>query len=72
MDDSTIDAGAGDDTIYLTGHLGDNVNVLGGEGNDSLYIYSTAGTAVGSDVTIDAGAGDDTVYVTGEIGRNGL
>ncbi|MBR4382613.1 MAG: hypothetical protein IKP64_03550, partial [Selenomonadaceae bacterium] len=54
-DNVTIDAGAGNDTIF--NNYVNNVSVSGGTGDDSISNYSAWYS------TIDAGAGDDTIIV---------
>jgi len=49
----TIDAGAGNDSIYYNG--GSQALINGGAGNDSIY-------SRGFNVTINAGAGNDLIY----------
>lgn len=51
-DNSTIDGGSGDDTIF--NEVGSNVSINGGAGNDDIVNY-------GNNVTIDGGAGDDII-----------
>ena len=55
---STINGGAGNDTITATGTTDDTLN--GGDGKDTIT------TAAGKD-TVDAGAGDDTVIMAANL-----
>lgn len=49
-----IDAGDGDDTIF---NFADNATILGGAGNDKIYLSSEKPT----NVTVDGGTGDDAI-----------
>ena len=53
---SMIDAGAGDDTVTLTGDLGSTVS--GGTGNDSFVVNGGHGTR------LEGGAGEDRATIT--------
>ena len=43
VEDSVIDAGAGDDNIDLNLHGRSSIAIFGGEGNDNFKIVSTTG-----------------------------
>lgn len=49
-----VDAGDGDDTII---HFADGATILGGAGNDKIYLASMETTGL----TVDGGAGDDAI-----------
>lgn len=49
-----VDAGNGDDTLF---NFADGAEILGGAGNDKIYLASREATGV----TIDGGAGDDAI-----------
>ena len=51
-DNSTIDGGNGDDTIF--NEIGNNVSINGGEGNDEIHSF-------GLNVTINGDSGDDII-----------
>ncbi len=60
----SIDAGDGDDTLFITRDGFDGgYSILAGAGNDLVHIV-----AMSDDVTLSLGAGRDTV----EMGANGL
>ena len=51
-----IDARGGDDTII---DPGSGVTILGGEGNDTIFITATGGDGI----VVDGGGGDDSVTI---------
>lgn len=53
LNGSFVDGKEGDDSIF---NLADNVTILGGSGNDSIFVPGTIANA-----TIDTGEGNDTV-----------
>jgi ELWxxDGT repeat protein len=56
IEEMTLDSGAGDDYIEDPGSA--NVRLLGGPGNDTIVVASTAGN-----VYVDGGDGSDTILV---------
>lgn len=62
---TTVDMGAGDDTIKLRGNILANVRVYLGEGADTFYIdgSNNAMLATSSSSYVFAEAGDDKIYV---------
>jgi Ca2+-binding RTX toxin-like protein len=54
---ASIDAGAGDDTIYLLSRSGSSTSIDAGSGNDVVYLPGAGAAAVA------AGEGDDTLWI---------
>ena len=61
-DTITLDGGTGDDV--LDGSQMNNVNLIGGDGNDTLMTSSHAPSGAGYNVTADGGDGDDRIIHT--------
>ena len=64
---SPVKGGSGDDTITVTGDVGDDVHIHGGSGDDTIAVIGD----VEDDVYIHAsgdGDGNDTITVSGDVG----
>lgn len=60
---ATLDGGAGNDTIDV--RLMENVQALGGEGDDLIYLGMPASPGAGYYPVAEGGAGDDTISFEG-------
>ncbi|MEH2244589.1 MAG: calcium-binding protein, partial [Nostoc sp.] len=77
-DDSTLNGGAGDDTLSASGSKGNNL-LSGNDGNDILYASNIGIDGGGysyfnssGDNTLNGGAGNDTLNAEGSEGNNSL
>jgi hypothetical protein len=63
----TIDTGAGNDVVAVSGTVEGSLSVSTGDGADEIFVNEAV---VGGNVVINSGAGDDTVEATEiEVGR---
>ncbi|MGJ0337812.1 Ig-like domain-containing protein [Aliarcobacter cryaerophilus] len=59
---ASIDTGAGDDNIYVSGNV--NQSISAGDGNDNIFIEGSAG----SSWTMNLGDGDNHLHIKGDVG----
>ncbi|WP_323586407.1 immunoglobulin-like domain-containing protein, partial [Aliarcobacter butzleri] len=60
--EASIDTGAGDDNIYVSGNVNQSISV--GDGNDKIFIEGSVGT----NWTIDLGKGNNNLHTKSDVG----